>query len=74
MKNYYIAVSISENEKYYAYMIKATSSDNLLSKLKIKNIISANICETKKSASEIIKLWNDGYKANGTSLFQFPSF
>lgn len=69
MKNNYIAVQIKENEKYYAYVVKVTESDNLLSKLTIKNIITANICDSKKRAEEIINHWNTCYKANGNYLF-----
>ena len=69
MKNYYVAVSIQENEKYYAYAIKVNESDNLLSKLKIKGIMHANICNTKKHAESVVNHWNDAYKNNGTYLF-----
>lgn len=58
MKNFYIAVTIREDEKYYSYVIKVNSSDNLLSKLKIKNIVTANISSTKKEAKELVKTWN----------------
>lgn len=70
MKNHYIAIQIRENGKYYAYAIKVSESDNLLSKLDIKDIISANICDTKKRAEELVTFWNDCYKRNGTWLFQ----
>lgn len=70
MKNHYIAIQIEENGKYYAYAIKATESDNLLSKLAVTNIISANICDTKKRAEELVTFWNDCYKQNGTYIFQ----
>jgi hypothetical protein len=43
IKNIYIAVQIKENEKYYAYVVKTTDNNNLLSVLEIKGIISANI-------------------------------
>lgn len=69
MKNKYIAVQIKENEKYYAYAVKVTESDNLLSKLTIKNIMFANICDSKKRAEEIINHWNSCFKVNGTYLF-----
>ena len=38
MKYFYIAVQVEESGKYYAYAVKVSESDNLLSKLKIKNI------------------------------------
>ena len=70
MKNFYIAVIIKEDNKYYAYTVKANESDNLLRKLKIKNIIIANICNTRSQAEKIINEWNESYKNNGTYLFE----
>lgn len=69
MKNFYIAVQIKENEKYYAYMVRVTECDNLLSKLAIKNIITANIFPTKKAAAAAVDAWRAGYRANGIYLF-----
>ena len=69
MKNTYIAISIQENEKNYAYAIKVNESENLLSKLKIKGITHANICSTKKQAEKVVNYWNECYKNNGTNLF-----
>ena len=74
MKNNYIVVNIKENDKLYAYALKVDISDNLISKLKIKNIISANICETKKEAKDIVDFWNESYKNNGTYMFLEPQF
>lgn len=72
MANTYIAVSIEEDNKNYAYAIKVTESDNLLGKLEVKGIKYANICGTKKRASEIVDYWNNGYKQNGTYMFAEP--
>ena len=69
MKNNYIAVQIKENEKFYAYAVKVTESDNLLSKLTIHNIVTANICDSKKKAELIINHWNACFKINGNYLF-----
>lgn len=69
MKNSYIVVSINENEKNYAYAVKVNSSDNLLSKLQIKDIKTANICESRKEASKLADYWNECYKKNGTYMF-----
>ena len=68
MKYFHIAVTIKEDEKLYSYGIKVAENDNLLSKLKIENIIWANIYHTKKREEEVIKMWNDGYIKNGTNL------
>lgn len=69
MKNFYIAVQIKEDDKYYAYIVKASNNDNILSKLEIKNIITANICQSKKEAESWVKCWNDSYKANNRYMF-----
>lgn len=69
MKHFYIAISIKENEKYYAYVLKVSENDNLLSKLNIKNIITANICSTRKQARETVEAWRAAYIANNTHMF-----
>lgn len=69
MKYFYIAVTVAENGKYYAYAVKVSESDNLLSKLNIKGILHANIYPSKKKAAEVVETWNASYKANGTYLF-----
>lgn len=74
MKNYYIAVQIEENGKYYAYVVKVSESINLLSALKIKNIITANICPTRKRAAEIVGEWNRVHKEQERYLFDCPNF
>lgn len=74
MKYFYFAVQIKENEKYYAYVIKTSEYENLVSLFKIKGIVSANIFETKKHADEVVNAWNNGYKTNGKYLFDSPSF
>lgn len=69
MKNHYIAVQIKENDKLYAYVVKVLESDNLIAKLDIGNIITANICRSKKEAESIARHWNACHKANGKYLF-----
>ena len=44
--------------------------DNLLSKLEVNNIVVANLCDTKKKAQELVSLWNESFKNNGTYLFE----
>lgn len=72
MKNFYVALQIEENGKYYAYAEKISENDNLLAKLSIKNLVTANICETKKKAEEVTTLWNDSHKTNGRYMFSQP--
>lgn len=65
MKNFHIAVQIKEDNKFCAYTIKVSKNDNLLSKLNIENIVTANICESKKEAESWVRGWNDGFKEKG---------
>lgn len=70
MRKYtYIVVQIEEHKKFYAYCIKISYSDNLLLKLKIENIVSATICQSKKKAEELAEFWNDCHKQNGNYMF-----
>ena len=69
MENLYIAVTIQENEKYYSYVIKANTQENILHKLKIKNIINATVTKTKQRAENLVNLWNLIYKKNNQYLF-----
>jgi len=71
---FYFAVTVCEFGKYYSYVVKVAQSDNVLSKLAIKNIVTANICPTKKCAADLVTGWNNGYKANGTYMFDNPAF
>ena len=54
MKYFYIAVTIQENGKYYSYVVKANNQENLLSKLKIKNIVTATIAATEQQAYSFV--------------------
>lgn len=69
MKYFYIAVQIEENKKYYAYAIKVSDNDNLLARLFIQGIVTANICHTKKQAFAMVTAWNTAHKLNNSYLF-----
>lgn len=85
MTNFYLAVTVRQDRNenifegrtapeispgYYAYVTKCTDSDNLLSVLNtIDGLVHANIFPTRKKAAEVVQLWNDSYKANGTYIF-----
>ena len=60
---------MTENGKNYAYVLKVSESDNLLSKLTIKGITAANLCSTKKEAGELVACWNESFKINGSYMF-----
>ena len=70
MKNFYIGVTVKENEKYFSYAIKATDNDNLLSVLKIKGIVWASLSKTKKDCEGLIAAWNEQFKVNGTHMYE----
>lgn len=90
MKYFYIAVTVKQDKNeniltertkqeycpgYYSYIIKCTEADNLCSVLScIGGLQHANIYATKKRAAEVVNAWNAAYKANGTYLFDNPSF
>lgn len=77
MKNFYMAVSVWVESTFtddlggnYAYMVKFTSSDNVKSVLdRIGGLKAANMCATKKEAKELVEVWNEAYKQNGTYAF-----
>lgn len=74
MNKFYLAVTIGKNKKYYSYVLPVSENNNLLCDLKIKNIITANICKTKKYASWLVNHWNACYKANNEFLFDDSAF
>ena len=68
-KSSYIAVQVAENGKNYAYAVKVSESDNLLSKFAIKGITAANLCGSRKEAEEVVTTWNEAFKNNGSYMF-----
>ena len=69
MKYFYIAITIQENEKYYSYVIKVNSRENILPKLEIKNIVTATVTATKKRGRKPCKLMEYNRKKNNQYLF-----
>lgn len=66
----YLAATAKENDKYYSYIIPVKENQNILAVLKAhKNIITADVCKTKKRAAEIITAWNEQHKKNGVYMF-----
>lgn len=89
MKYFYIAVTVKQDKNetiftertkdpepgFYSYVVKCSENDNLKSLLdRIGGLQHANIAPTKTRASEIVSYWNECYKANGTYLFDSPTF
>lgn len=66
MKNHYIAISVKQDGKNCASILKVSGNENLLFSLQIPGITAANICGTKKEAESIVQFWNECYKKNKT--------
>lgn len=69
MKYVWAVCDVEADGKYYAYPIRISVADNLLSKLNIKGIKVANLCETKVKAKEIANMWNEIHKVNKENMF-----
>ena len=75
MKYFWIAAIVQENGRHYAFAFRVSENDNLKCRLDgVQNLSSANIMPTKKAACDLVTFWNDGFKANGTYLFNKPGF
>lgn len=74
MKNFYFAVTVEENDKFYSYVLKVGRYNNIINQLKIPGIKCATICPTKKDAEQIVNQWNACYRANNEYLFNSPAF
>lgn len=71
MKYFYLVISINENGKQYAYVLRTPQCNNLKNTLDIKNLEFALLCETKKEAEKIATNWVENYKANKTYMFDY---
>ena len=69
MKNVWLACQIEENGKFYAYAMRVSTADNLVSKLSRESLVTANICTSKKEAAATVNAWNTAHKANGKYMF-----
>lgn len=70
MKHIYIAATTrDENGRQYSYIIPVTDSDNLMRKLSGHGLVSAQICQSRKSAESIVKTWNATDRAEGRYMF-----
>ena len=65
IKKYWIAVQIETEGKRDAAIIPVTENDNLLSKLNIRDIITANIFNTQDAARDAVLAWRDEYIKSG---------
>lgn len=70
MNNVYIAVTIEENNKLFAYTLKVNENENLVSVMKIKGLKFANVFKTKCKADKVAEDWNNSYIKNGNYMFK----
>lgn len=75
-KYYYYAIDeVDENGNRYAHARKLGEGTNLVKFCKdYPNIDIMKLCRTKKEAFEIVKAWNEVYKANGCYMFANAPF
>lgn len=70
----WIAYIVEENGKFYSYAEGIRAGNNLLNYLtRGKNLKVAHVCLNKKDAANLVTIWNDGFKANKTYLFDDPN-
>ena len=75
MKKIYIAVSIHEDGKNYAFTLTLRAGENLLNYVeRYKNADIFHLCGSATEAAYTVAHWNAAYKANGTYLFNEPTF
>lgn len=69
-KTFYV-FTICENGKFYSYADAIHNNNDLISMFcRIKNLHTANACDSRHQADEIAKDWNEQYRKNGTYMFQ----
>ena len=69
-KYFYYAATREQNGKNYAFVIKASNGDNLVSLFsRYGENLAVNACATKKDADKLANFWNECYKKNGTNAF-----
>ena len=69
MKMIFVVFSIIQDGKRYAIADTIRTGENLKSHLNRYNCDVCHLCESRKQAEQIAAVWNESYKANGTSLF-----
>lgn len=71
MKYFYIAITRQENQQYYCYYIRVSTSDNILHRLNdIPGIMWANICYNKTSAIKTVDAWRAGFAGISSPRFE----
>lgn len=71
MKNIYAVFSkpIAGGKRYAYTMAINIKGNNIYAVLAAENADVCEVCESHKQAEELMKKWNEDYKANGTYIF-----
>lgn len=71
VKKIYIAVSVHEGGKNYAFTLTLRAGENLLNYVeRYKNADIFHLCGSATEAANTAAHWNAAYKTNGTYLFK----
>ncbi len=70
MKKIFVVYDITENGKHFAFADTIRAGENLLYHIsRYKGADACHLCETRKEADNLAVVWNQGYKSNGTYLY-----
>ena len=65
MKYFYYAAVREFDSKYYAQVVTTHESENIVNRFPQSLYAIVEPCRTRKRAEELVKVWNDCYRANG---------
>ena len=70
MKKIFIAAQTVKDEKNYAFVIPIKTGENLNPILsRYANTPVFCLCESRKQADDLVIMWNQSFKSNGTYMF-----
>lgn len=69
MKLIFVVFSITQDGKHHAIADTIRTGENLKSHINRYNCDICHLCESRKEAEIIARVWNESYKANGTNLY-----
>lgn len=69
MKMIFVVFSIEQNGKRYAIADTIRTGENLKSFIDRYKCDVCHLCESRREAEALARVWNESYKANGTNLY-----
>jgi hypothetical protein len=69
MKMIFVVFQIEQNGKFCAIADTIRTGENLIARCNRYNSNICHLCESRKQAEVLAAVWNEAYKANGTSLY-----